>query len=202
MERGGAAVTGERDTDRLEGDATDCDESLPANDREAVDGSRGDEDQDGRAEAEALRALSPRQSIAATLLATGHSHAIAADEAGVHRVTVTRWANHHPAFVAEVGRLRNEQRADVREAVRLVTTTAIEAVAERVADGDADMALRWLRLGLATDVFAPEVLPDEPADVVESVRTRMPTSLDALTTIHEATPEDATRRIRGSLISD
>ncbi len=53
-----------------------------------------------------LLQLDPKQAKALEVLAAGGSHEAAAEAAGVHRVTVTRWANHHPEFVAEMNRRR------------------------------------------------------------------------------------------------
>ena len=55
-----------------------------------------------------LHQLTASQQLAVTALAAGATHGEAAEEAGVHRVTVTRWARHHPAFIAELNRLRAE----------------------------------------------------------------------------------------------
>lgn len=43
---------------------------------------------------------------AVNALIAGGTHEDAALASGVHRVTVTRWVNHHPAFVAEMNRVR------------------------------------------------------------------------------------------------
>jgi len=51
--------------------------------------------------------LTPVQHRAVADLAQGHTHGMADEAAGVHRLTVTRWAK-NPAFVEELDRLRSE----------------------------------------------------------------------------------------------
>ncbi len=45
-----------------------------------------------------LRELNHAQTSALDVLIAGGTHAEAAETAGVHRVTVTRWVSNHPAF--------------------------------------------------------------------------------------------------------
>jgi hypothetical protein len=49
-----------------------------------------------------LRDLTASHVAAATVLLGGGTHAEAADAAGVHRVTVIRWAHQHAAFIAHM----------------------------------------------------------------------------------------------------
>ena len=55
-----------------------------------------------------LYQLSEKQLRALDVLANGGTHADAAEAAGVHRVTVTKWCNSHPAFKADRNRRRSE----------------------------------------------------------------------------------------------
>ena len=98
----------------------------------------------------ALLKLTAPQAVALDALDAGATHSEAADAAGVHRVTVTRWANYHPEFIAETNR-RRTQRAELL-AVRSesVTLSALDLVARACEEGDKVTALGWLRLvGLA-----------------------------------------------------
>ena len=58
---------------------------------------------------EMLRRLSEQQLCAIEALIGGSSIQEAADAAGVNRVTVSRWRNHHPEFQAELNRRRDEK---------------------------------------------------------------------------------------------
>jgi len=121
----------------------------------------------------ALQVLSAAQVEALEILEAGGSHAEAAAAAGVHRVTVSKWATRHPGFIAETNR-RRAARAD-RLSVRVdsVTLSALDVVAQACAEGDRAAALSWLRLvGLAgvvegerrrahsSPVHAAEILDD------------------------------------------
>ena len=53
---------------------------------------------------ESLHCLTDRQLLALDALLAGATQAEAAEAAGAHRVTVTKWASRHPAFVAELKR--------------------------------------------------------------------------------------------------
>jgi hypothetical protein len=95
---------------------------------------------------EALHRLTERQVLALDALLTGATHAEAAELAGVHRVTVTKWASRHPAFVAEMNRRRGERTDAVADAVLDVTLKAVGVARSAVEAGDADAALAWLKL--------------------------------------------------------
>lgn len=93
-----------------------------------------------------LLELTESQTVALEALENGASHLDAAKAAGVHRITVTRWCNHHPEFIAERNRRQIERAARIAVASDAVTMRAIEVVSEAIEGGDAAMALRWLRL--------------------------------------------------------
>ena len=63
----------------------------------------------------ALRKVSERQQIAIEALLEGVTHAEAAERAGVHRVTLSKWDAAHPGFQAELNRRRREHN-DLRAA--------------------------------------------------------------------------------------
>ncbi len=112
------------------------------------------------------------------MLLSGGTHAEAAHAAGVHRVTVTRWTNHHPAVVAELNRARTEALMRQRVAASRLTEKAIAVIDEALDDGDRAVALRWYSMNVrAIDI--PE-LPVESADVVEARRLKMPSTIDQM----------------------
>jgi hypothetical protein len=95
---------------------------------------------------QSLLDLSGSQLTALEIIETGGTHAEAANAAGVHRVTVTKWCHHHPAFIAE----RNRRQIERAERVAVITDTAtiraIEVVSALIDTGDAETAMKWLRL--------------------------------------------------------
>jgi hypothetical protein len=126
---------------------------------------------------ESLHELTPAQVLAVAALASGQTHEKAAEAAGVHRVSVTRWANHHPAFQAELNRLRAEAAAEVRAKVVRLTNLAIDIVEQALTDGGEEAAFRWLRLMPVMTTSAVPAGPTDSTDVVEGVRRSMPDPL-------------------------
>ena len=95
---------------------------------------------------ELLRTLTPAQCIAIDHLDAGATHQAAADAAGVHRVTVTRWARHHPAFQAELNRRRQERAERIADRMSDVALAALDVIADSVSGGDVVTALACIRL--------------------------------------------------------
>ncbi|MGA8296883.1 MAG: helix-turn-helix domain-containing protein [Acidimicrobiales bacterium] len=124
-----------------------------------------------------LHHLTPAQVVAVTALATGATHRQAADAAGVHRITVTRWTSHHPEFIAELNRLRADAIAETSTQIAELTRRALEVVTEAVDGGDSDAAFRWLKLVPFAGVTEPLPGPMESTAVVEMVRQAMPSEL-------------------------
>jgi hypothetical protein len=152
------------------------------------------------ADYQSLHRLSPAQALAVAALASGQTQEEAAEAAGVHRVSVTRWANHHPAFRAELNRLRAEAAAEVRARVVRVTTLAVDVVEQALSAGSEDAAFRWLRLVPVTTASAVPAAPTESSDVVEGVRQSMRDRLSAmLMADSERTTEEAERLILDQL---
>ena len=127
-----------------------------------------------------LREVNGQQLQAAACLAGGATHEDAAQVAGVHRVTVSRWANHHPAFIAEVNRLRIEAAEQAVATVRRITSAALAVVESAVEAGDLEAALKWLRLGTLRSLTAVAGGATDPVAVIEGVRRSMPTALATL----------------------
>jgi hypothetical protein len=129
---------------------------------------------------QALHELDPQQVTAVAALAGGATHQDAADAAGVHRVTVTRWANYHPEFIAELNRLRADNATKAVAQVAQITNLALDAIEGAVSGGDVDAAFRWVRLVHPTTVTAPPSGPIESSAVVEATRRAMPDKLLAM----------------------
>jgi hypothetical protein len=144
---------------------------------------------------ESLHDLTAAQLAAIQVLMAGGTHEEAARAAGVHRVTVTRWANHHPAFITALNRAQADLVHGMRSKVFELTEGALDVVGTAIEAGDVETALRWLRL-MPPALEESTSDPTEPAEVVERVRKRMPTALDKLlVTGDEPTTEDAERLI-------
>ena len=128
-----------------------------------------------------LHNLSARQLAALAVINAGGTHEQAATAAEVHRVTVTRWVNHHPAFVAELNRLRHEAFSACYLEI-LGTTRAAIGVANRALETDnGDFALRWLRLalpGIDRNASLAQTAPRDSIAVVETHRRSMRSTLE------------------------
>ena len=89
-----------------------------------------------------LHDLTRSQGEAVNALIAGGTHEDAALAAGVHRVTVTRWVNHHPAFIAEVNRVRADLANRTQAKIVRVTDLALEVVQTALEAGDLETALK------------------------------------------------------------
>jgi hypothetical protein len=133
-----------------------------------------------------LHELDMKQLKAIAALAAGQTHEAAAKAAAVHRVTVTRWVLHHPAFIVELHRMKAEAAEEAIANISTVTRTAIELVASSISIGNVDSAFRWLRLGTLASVTTPP--PEGPVDstaVVEQIRIDMPSAADVFRDEHD-----------------
>ena len=129
----------------------------------------------------ALHTLDAKQRKAVIAVASGLTHAEAAKSAGVHRVTVTNWANHHPAFIAELHRLDMEAERETRAAVSRTTQLALQVVSSAIEEGSVEEAFRWLRLGTLPQAATPAAPgPTDSHAVVEGVRASLPDVLELL----------------------
>ena len=95
---------------------------------------------------QSLLDLSGSQLTALEIIETGGTHTEAANAAGVHRVTVTKWCHHHPAFIAERNRRQIERAERIAVITDAATIRAIEVVTDSIKSGDATTAMQWLRL--------------------------------------------------------
>ena len=95
---------------------------------------------------ESLHKLTAAQLSALDVLDGGGTHTEAAEVAGVHRVTVTRWVNHHPEMRAELTRRRIERVEVLADRAEVLTLAAFDVIAKAIEKGDRSTALGWLRL--------------------------------------------------------
>jgi hypothetical protein len=148
---------------------------------------------------ESLHDLTSAQLAAINALIVGGSHEEAAQAAGVHRVTVTRWVNHHPAFVAQMNQAKLDVANQAVVKIGRLTDLALDVVHAALEEGDRGVALKWLNL--VPPVPKPEYPdPTDPRDVIERVRARMPSALlVALTDGDERTTEEAEAEIKRRL---
>ena len=84
-----------------------------------------------------LLALTPAQQLAVESIASGSTHQVAAEHAGVTRETVTRWPGHLPAFQA-VGRYRAALLDDRLATARRIRGKALGSIEEALDAGEID----------------------------------------------------------------
>jgi hypothetical protein len=121
----------------------------------------------------ALRELSERQQIALEALLEGKTHAEAAERAGVHRVTVSKWSAGHPAFQAELNRRRAEINVQRAARLRELDAAALDAVAAQLETNDAEFAMKWLKLrGLDTAAAHVVTGPTDAERIIDELVKR------------------------------
>lgn len=109
----------------------------------------------------ALLTLTPAQQTAAETLATGGTHAEAAEAAAVARETVTRWAGHHPAFRAALALYRSTLATEQADRARRIRAKALDAVEAGLKSGSIDP------LAVLRTVQAASELPPPAATAAE-----------------------------------
>lgn len=116
---------------------------------------------------EALYELDDRQLAALDVLSAGGTHQEAADAAGVHRVTVSRWAGNVPAFIAERNRRRAELAATRASKVEQIDAVALDRLMDWVATGDPDALRFWAKVRGAEVMGTIDPGPQTAQEVVE-----------------------------------
>ena len=152
---------------------------------------------------QSLLELNPSQVSAIEVLDGGGTHQEAAEAAGVNRVTVTRWARHHPAFVAELNRRKVERTENLATRTDTVTRAALEVVEQAVRAGDLSAALAWIRLAhgpgrLGSSDGSRNVAPLTPQAVIDGIAqaTAINETMDVMIGMYR---DDAVRTIEASL---
>jgi hypothetical protein len=92
--------------------------------------------------------LTVAQEKAVDALVTGATDREASEAAGVNRVTVTNWRNHHPVFSAELNRRRSEIWTSGADRLRNLIPIALDTLSDELRTGKdrARTALEVLRL--------------------------------------------------------
>jgi len=116
-----------------------------------------------------LREVSDTQRVAIEALVTGSTRAEAAERAGVHRVTVSKWATKHPGFQAEINRRRNEIAQQQNARLRELDTLALKAVESRLDASDPEFAMKWLKLRGADVRSGSTYGPTDPEEIIDEL---------------------------------
>jgi hypothetical protein len=124
--------------------------------------------------------LDDQQEVALAALLAGSTHAEAGVACGRHRVTVTRWANYDPKFIAEWNRRRFELAQATAERLRSTAVRAAEAVAEAIEaeakEGRAVVALKLLALmGVKSLLGVDQIGPVTAEAVIGAAATKQAT---------------------------
>ncbi|MFN8022118.1 MAG: hypothetical protein U0Q03_11380 [Acidimicrobiales bacterium] len=146
-----------------------------------------------------LHELSSEQALAVAALFSGATHAEAAEAAGVHRVTVSKWASHHPAFVSALATLRRDAAFEARDAALRTTRAALDVVFRAIDAGDVDAAFKWLRLGSGAALVTLPIGALTSHEIVEEVRRTLPDALSQMLASSGPTAEAAEAAIRSRL---
>jgi hypothetical protein len=112
-----------------------------------------------------------RQRLAIEALLTGATHAEAAEQAKVHRVTVSKWVKKHPGFQAELNRRRRELSEQRTARLREFDSAALDAVATHLEAGDPDFAMKWLKFRGLKATTLPDTGSTDPEGIIEDLVT-------------------------------
>ena len=93
-----------------------------------------------------LHTLKPSHLKAIAALIDGADYQAAASAAGVHRVTLSGWVNHHPAFIAELNRQRKEILRKREDQIRKMDALALEYLMRKIEDGDETTIENWIKI--------------------------------------------------------
>jgi len=127
-----------------------------------------------------LRTLNPSQAIAVEIIGRGGTITEAARASEMHRVTVSKWANHHPEFKAEVNRIRADACQETSQSYRDLTLAAVSLIAEHVSNGDVESAFKWMKIHPPNLLTEQYVGPRQAEDVIEMTRKSLPSELEVM----------------------
>ena len=116
---------------------------------------------------QALPEPNDRQLRAIDELILGATHKKAAEAAGVHRVTVTKWASGDAVFRAELNRRRRALLQEREDRIRQMDARALTTLAEDLESGDRETALAWSKLRQLGRVDVSSVGPTDPNEVID-----------------------------------
>ena len=126
----------------------------------------------------ALLTLAPAQQTAAEVLATGATHAEAAEAANVARETVTRWLGHHPGFRAALDLYRATLAAEQADRSRRIRSKALEAVEAGLDAGSIDPLAVLRVVQISSDASPPA--PGTAAEFLDAATRRTLVNLPPL----------------------
>ena len=115
-----------------------------------------------------LIAVTPKQQRAVEALATGATHAEAAEAAGVDRKTVTRWKGYHPGFQAALSAWQSATASEQIQKVRRIRSRALDIIVTRLEDEGTDVATALTVLNAITiDTVGRPSPPDTPGKLLD-----------------------------------
>lgn len=118
-----------------------------------------------------LMELTIEQQNAIELLLTGMSDRTVAEQVGVCRETVTKWRLYHPAFRAEMNRVRLEMWDCGQDRLRKLVPDALSALSDVINDPDNPnrwrAALEVVKLVEWPEKFASSCGPDTAQGIIE-----------------------------------
>ena len=120
-----------------------------------------------------LHNLKTSQLLAIEALISGSDHQGAADKAGVHRVTISNWVNHHPGFIAELNRKRLEILSQRDDQIRKMDALALTHLMNQFEAGDDSAIQMWIKARGLAKVDTSEIgITDSEAVVQIQVERR------------------------------
>jgi len=122
--------------------------------------------------AQPRRELTSAQLAAVPLLTAGATDAEAGEQLGIDRATVYRWRRFSPTFQAALNEARGEAGRLIGERLRAAATTALDAILDVLAKGDAPTRLKAAAMILDRAAFLAG--PSDPAEIaaLEEARRR------------------------------
>lgn len=152
--------------------------------------------------------LSPQQASAVDLMVEGACDAEVARVLGVHRSTVSRWRQFHPAFIAELNRRRDGTLDAAADQLRQTTRRAMAIIRERLDATDrpdlqlraAIGLLRMLGVGTRAAQVGPTSADQFIDDQVHAARRQKREFID--NGEREAVVLDLARRDDGARVDD
>ncbi|MDA8848163.1 hypothetical protein N9I50_00325 [bacterium] len=154
---------------------------------------------------DSLKGLTPTMEIAIDLLAAGATATAAAAAAEVTRQTVSGWKNRHPGFQAALNLRRVELIAERADRIRELDARTLEVIADKVADGDAEAAMMWVRARHLHRVDVTQVGPIDAEVIFDAeangVQIRSGSLIDVLLdNQHNMTRSDARAAVEAELL--
>ncbi len=123
----------------------------------------------------ALTNLDPAKAAAVAALASGATHAEAADAAGVKRETVTRWLGSHAGFRSALATMRYADADEQATRVGRIRGKALAAIEAALDAADADPSLALAVIRALPSIDCPGQPPDAEAVLADDIARVRPT---------------------------